>query len=186
MADSINKSFFDALLDAKAAKWSAGVAFDRSNPLPLDQWSVFKDKAAAEAYLTNAKAYPGQVIAYAKDDGSMEVCVLEQNLENEEKLQLSIIKPSLKIEQEDSGNASFSLENGAGYVGLSFKILQEDTQINNGKELIEGTPVLVLHDDKQSEAAYIPMDIFYTTQAIDYKFNNFSSATVSGKTLILK
>lgn len=89
MADSVNKSFFDALLDAKAAKWSAGVAFDRSNPLPLDQWSVFKDKAAAEAYLTNAKAYPGQVIAYAEADvkegetlikaGGMVACVLSSN-----------------------------------------------------------------------------------------------------------
>lgn len=89
MADSVNKSFFDALLDAKAAKWSAGVAFDRSNPLPLDQWSVFKDKASAEAYLTNAKAYPGQVIAYAEADvkegetlvkaGGMVACVLSSN-----------------------------------------------------------------------------------------------------------
>lgn len=89
MADSVNKSFFDALLDAKAAKWSAGVAFDRSNPLPLDQWSVFKDKAAAEAYLSNAKAYPGQVIAYAEADvkegetlvkaGGMVACVLSSN-----------------------------------------------------------------------------------------------------------
>lgn len=89
MADTVNKSFFDALLDAKAAKWSAGVAFDRSNPLPLDQWSVFKDKAAAEAYLTNAKAYPGQVIAYAEADvkdgetlvkaGGMVACVLSSN-----------------------------------------------------------------------------------------------------------
>ena len=92
MADTVNKSFFDALLDAKAAKWSAGVAFDRSNPLPLDQWSVFKDLAAAEAYLTNAKAYPGQIIAYAEADisadeetgvefkaGSMVACVLSSN-----------------------------------------------------------------------------------------------------------
>ena len=89
MADSVNKSFFDALLDAKAAKWSAGVAFDRSNPLPLDQWSVFKDRASAEAYLTNAKAYPGQVIAYTEADikegetlkkaGGMVACVLSSN-----------------------------------------------------------------------------------------------------------
>ncbi len=93
MADSVNKSFFDALLDAKAAKWSAGVAFDRSNPLPLDQWSVFKDEAAAIAYLSNAKAYPGQVIAYAEPDvyegegeqrvlkkaGGMVACVLSSN-----------------------------------------------------------------------------------------------------------
>lgn len=76
---NINQTFFDALLDVKAAKWSAGVSFDRSNPLPLDQWSVFKDKAAAIEYLSNAKAYPGQFIAYADDNGIMIPCILTQN-----------------------------------------------------------------------------------------------------------
>lgn len=78
---TMNETFFEALLSPKAAKWSAGVAFDRSNPLPLDQWSVFKDLAAATDYLANAKAYPGQVIAYAEANGEMTVCVLSQNAE---------------------------------------------------------------------------------------------------------
>ncbi len=76
-----NETFFEALLSPKAAKWSAGVAFDRSNPLPLDQWSVFQSEAKATEYLTNAKAYPGQVIAYAEANGEMKVCVLSQNAE---------------------------------------------------------------------------------------------------------
>lgn len=78
---TINQNFFAELLSPKAAKWSAGVAFDRSNGLPLDQWSVFEDKTSAEAYLSNSKAYPGQVIAYAEDNGEMTVCVLSQNAE---------------------------------------------------------------------------------------------------------
>lgn len=82
MANSINKSFFDALLDAKAAKWSAGVAFDRSNPLPLDQWSVFQTKDDAVAYVTsNAKAYPGQLIAYSDTNGEMIACIVTQNID---------------------------------------------------------------------------------------------------------
>ena len=81
MADIVTKNdaFFSELLSPTAAKWSAGVAFDRSNGLPLDQWSVFQTKAKAEEYLTNAKAYPGQVIAYAETSGEMTVCVLSQN-----------------------------------------------------------------------------------------------------------
>lgn len=78
---TMNESFFAELLSPKAAKWSAGVAFDRSNGLPLDQWSVFQTKTAAEEYLSNSKAYPGQVIAYAEADGSMTACVLSQNAE---------------------------------------------------------------------------------------------------------
>lgn len=78
---TMNENFFSELLSPKAAKWSAGVAFDRSNGLPLDQWSVFQTKTAAEEYLSNSKAYPGQVIAYAEADGSMTACVLSQNAE---------------------------------------------------------------------------------------------------------
>ena len=78
---TMNENFFAELLSPKAAKWSAGVAFDRSNGLPLDQWSVFQTKDDAEDYLSNSKAYPGQVIAYAEDDGSMTACVLSQNAE---------------------------------------------------------------------------------------------------------
>ena len=78
---TMNENFFAELLSPKAAKWSAGVAFDRSNGLPLDQWSVFQTKTAAEEYLSNSKAYPGQVIAYAETDGSMTACVLSQNVE---------------------------------------------------------------------------------------------------------
>lgn len=78
---TINENFFAALLDEQAAKWSAGVSFDRSNPLPLDQWSVFKDEDAALEYLTNPRAYPGQFIAYADETGIMVPCVLTQNSE---------------------------------------------------------------------------------------------------------
>jgi len=79
---AITNDFFTALNDPKAATWAAGVAFNRSNPLPLDKWSVFETKAKAEAYASsNAVAYPGQVIAvYNAESAEMEVYVLaEQN-----------------------------------------------------------------------------------------------------------
>lgn len=76
-----NELFFAELLAENAAKWSAGVAFDRSNALPLDQWSVFQTEAKANEYLTSAKAYPGQLIAYADANGEMKACVLTQNTE---------------------------------------------------------------------------------------------------------
>lgn len=91
-----NSAFFAELLSPSAAKWSAGVAFDRSNGLPLDQWSVFQTEAKAIEYLSNAKAYPGQIIAYAEPDvykedgitleraGGMVACVLSQNAEGTE------------------------------------------------------------------------------------------------------
>ncbi len=53
--------FFEKL--ASGTSWSAGVSFQRSNPLPLEKYSVFGSKADADAYLTNAVCYPGQVVA---------------------------------------------------------------------------------------------------------------------------
>ena len=58
--------FFNSL--ESGATWSAGVAFKRSNPLPIDRYSVFKTEADALAYAkTNAVAYPGQVVATVSD-----------------------------------------------------------------------------------------------------------------------
>lgn len=58
--------FFNSL--ESGATWSAGVAFKRSNPLPIDRYSVFKTEADALDYAkTNAVAYPGQVVATVSD-----------------------------------------------------------------------------------------------------------------------
>lgn len=75
---AITNDFFSALNDPKAAMWSAGVAFNRSNPLPLDKWSVFQTMAEAVAYAeSNAVAYPGQIIA-VYDNNEMVACVLTE------------------------------------------------------------------------------------------------------------
>lgn len=108
MADIItkNQAFFDELLSPSAAKWSAGVAFDRSNGLPLDQWSVFQNLAKATEYLSNAKAYPGQVIAYAEENGEMTVCVLSQNAEGT----ALTLKPVGVIPEGDNRSIDMSAE----------------------------------------------------------------------------
>ena len=80
---AITNDFFTALNDPKAAMWSAGVAFNRSNPLPLDKWSVFQTMDEAVDYAEgNAVAYPGQLIAvYDAEAGVMTACVLQESAE---------------------------------------------------------------------------------------------------------
>ena len=77
---AITNDFFTALNDPKAAMWSAGVAFNRSNPLPLDKWSVFQTMDEAVAYAeSNAVAYPGQLIAvYDAEAGKMTAYILQE------------------------------------------------------------------------------------------------------------
>lgn len=59
--------FFNSL--ATGTKWSAGVAFTRLNPLPLDDSSVFQSYEAATSYISDgaSTAYMGQIIAVVND-----------------------------------------------------------------------------------------------------------------------
>ena len=76
---NINTKFFEDL-ESKAT-WSAGVAFKRSNALPLDKYSVFATLTDAQEYASsNAVAYPGQIIAVAENE-KMVAYVLAENAE---------------------------------------------------------------------------------------------------------
>lgn len=51
--------------------WNAGVTFERTNPVPLEKYSIFKTLTDAESYAsTNPVAYPGQVVAVIGDTSS--------------------------------------------------------------------------------------------------------------------
>ena len=59
------ENLFDKL---NGSKWNAGVTFERTNPVPLEKYSVFHTLAEAEAYAaSNAVAYPGQLLAVVTD-----------------------------------------------------------------------------------------------------------------------
>ena len=144
MADIItkNQAFFDELLSPSAAKWSAGVAFDRSNGLPLDQWSVFQSLEKATEYLSNAKAYPGQVIAYAEENGEMTVCVLSQNAEGT----ALTLKPVGVIPEGDNRSIDMSTEDvislhNFGKVFYKYVAEEEDVPAHYEKvEVSESAP----------------------------------------------
>lgn len=58
---TIRENFFDSL--TKGAKWDVGVSINRTNPLPLDQYSVFKTETELDTYIGGAFSYPGQIVA---------------------------------------------------------------------------------------------------------------------------
>lgn len=85
--------FFEELLSG--ATWSAGVAFKRSNPLPLDRYSVFQSYNEALEYATeNAVAYPGQVVAVVDGEPlTATVYVIDVNAEGVHSLKEVGTKP---------------------------------------------------------------------------------------------
>jgi uncharacterized coiled-coil protein SlyX len=74
---AIRDDFFTAL--TKGARWDVGVSIKRSNPLPLDDKSVFQTYEALEAYAADVLAYPGQVVAVVGET-STTIYYLDQNL----------------------------------------------------------------------------------------------------------
>jgi hypothetical protein len=75
---AIRDDFFTAL--ANGAKWDVGVSINRTNPLPLDQYSVFKTETELNNYVAGAFSYPGQVIALV-DEAATTIYYLDQNKE---------------------------------------------------------------------------------------------------------
>jgi hypothetical protein len=73
---AIRDDFFTALTNG--AKWDVGVSINRTNPLPLDQYSVFKTETELDAYIGGAFAYPGQIIALV-DENATTIYYLDQN-----------------------------------------------------------------------------------------------------------
>lgn len=52
----------------EGAQWDAGIVFNRTNPIPLDKFSVFPSLSAAKSYSElSAIAYPGQIITVVDD-----------------------------------------------------------------------------------------------------------------------
>lgn len=78
---TIRDSFFDSL--KKGAKWDVGVSINRTNPLPLDQYSVFKSETKLDEYIAGAFSYPGQILALVDEDETV-IYYLDQNKQKQE------------------------------------------------------------------------------------------------------
>ena len=65
------KELFENLKNG--AKWDIGVSINRTNPLPLDQYSIFASLDDLNTYVrSNAVAYPGQIVAVLATGGTEE------------------------------------------------------------------------------------------------------------------
>lgn len=122
---AITNDFFSALNDPKAAMWSAGVAFNRSNPLPLDKWSVFQTMAEAIAYAeSNAVAYPGQIIA-VYDNNDMVACVLTE-------VEGKLVPEAIGVVPEGDGATIEVIDGQMSLVG--FEAAEEGAQLVKGAD----------------------------------------------------
>ena len=142
------------------ATWSAGVAFKRSNPLPLDKYSVFESLSAAETYAqTSAVAYPGQIIAVVDKanakDPKVQVYVLRQNDEDFEagkeyvdNTPYNLVLQEIGITPAGDLKTIVTAEDGtislAGIATLDFEreILGEDGLPTGEKETLKYQPLL--------------------------------------------
>ena len=73
---TIREDFFTQL--SAGAKWDVGVSINRTNPLPLDVYSVFDSRSALDSYVAGKFSYPGQILALIKADETI-IYYLDQN-----------------------------------------------------------------------------------------------------------
>lgn len=162
MAMSV-KDFFDGL--NSGATWAAGVAFQRSNPLPLDKYSVFNSKEEAETYAsTNAVAYPGQIVAVITETDSAIYYINETMTLEEVGGVLTADEKSVVINTDAEGNKTLSLKDFGvqyyKYIPAVEANPEEGVEAQEaGYELVTGwiaglEPKVRLKDDNSYEIAW--------------------------------
>lgn len=195
---SIRDDFFTALTNG--AKWDVGVSINRTNPLPLDQYSVFKTETELDAYIGGAFAYPGQIIALV-DENATTIYYLDQN---KVKQPVGIIPEGDGKTIEVSATGAISLLGGVNAANgtlpmigddgkLTWKTL-EDIGAGDGndnttyqftlgadgksfsiKTLFNGQPIKG-EDDVELDPQVITFDV-YTKSEVDAKIGTASTET---------
>ena len=120
---AIRDDFFTAL--AKGAKWDVGVSINRTNPLPLDQYSVFQTEEKLNEYIAGAFSYPGQIIALV-DENATTIYYLDQN---KEKQPVGIIPTGDGKTIEVTATGAISLLGGVDAANGTLPMIGEDGKL---------------------------------------------------------
>lgn len=104
-----------------AATWSAGVAFKRANPAPIEKYSLFKTLEEATRYAKmNPVAYPGQTVAILAETGNDASLYIIQQDGNLKEVGSTVTVDNATIALSDDGTLGLygfvAAENGAQLV----------------------------------------------------------------------
>ena len=189
---------------ASGATWAAGVAFQRSNPLPLDKYSVFQSEADLVTYVTtNAVAYPGQIVAvYDEETAAMKAYVISSVGEDGAYIAVGseIIVDGKSIVEKEDGSlevagfgeaASLTLpqkqsDGSIAWVSID-AIVQGDgnTKYTFTEKVTESNVTFDVKSSDDEEAQTIHLDA-YSKSEIDSKFEELPVYSVKEGEKILK
>ena len=63
------------------AVWNTGVTFERTNPVPIEKYSIFATLAEAQTYaFENPVAYPGQTLAVVTDTNEVTLYIVQSGV----------------------------------------------------------------------------------------------------------
>lgn len=165
---TLRENFFDSL--QKGAKWDVGVSINRTNPLPLDQYSVFKSEADLDTYIKGAFSYPGQIVAVV-DETETKIYYLAENKIETKNAEGEVIKTEYELVKAEVGsmpevdNKSIEIrvdENGNEFltlVGFGQKYIDEDDEGNQvEKDFEAGLQLTTVSTDDGIKLAWIKPD----------------------------
>lgn len=67
------------------AVWNTGVTFERTNPVPIEKYSIFSTLAEAQTYaFENPVAYPGQTLAVVTDTNEVTLYIVQAGVATKE------------------------------------------------------------------------------------------------------
>lgn len=108
------------------AAWDAGVVFNRTNGIPIDKFSVFKTKEAADRYAASSPvSYPGQYIAVVPESGEVVGYIIRKDGTLKE-LGSQSITPGGGSVQIDDNTIKEDTNSGKIYVNVSHKVAEND------------------------------------------------------------
>ena len=84
------------------AVWNTGVTFERTNPVPIEKYSIFATLAEAQTYaFENPVAYPGQTLAVVTDTNEVTLYIVQSNPCNSHRKNFSFLRLEKLIDNVD-------------------------------------------------------------------------------------
>lgn len=175
------------------AVWNTGVTFERTNPVPIEKYSIFATLAEAQTYaFENPVAYPGQTLAVVTDTNEVTLYIVQAGVATKEEslievgsatlgdgvsVELNTTDKTLKL--KDFGNYYYKevvTTTGEGDKAVTTVTYEKETGFIAGLE-----PKVRLTDDGKYELAwYQPSSITVEGLSSSIKSLTETVATVEG------
>lgn len=138
------EEFFDKL--DSSSTWDLPVSMKRTNNLPIDLSSVFKDINDLNEYIASGISYPGQIVSVFNDENGIDVFVLGLNGSTSPIAPLTNGVKKFKNTYTALSNENLNVQHGLGTEDVVVSVINAvDKSVINVKTVIVDSNNVVLN-----------------------------------------